>query len=713
MTRQKRFYAVATTALVAAFPVFPLFADDAPSPQTAATLVSPNTNPTASQDDVYDAAAAFADFDVSLFEIPDGESVEFYRKRVADVEREWSRCVFAYRERQREAARERGEKADNIDASAVMLDAPLGTLARGVNGAFVAAPADSVPARRAVALADLYGRLADAPELPLEVRGQYYQNWLRAASASLRDKPLQEQSEFCAKLLADEKAKSPLDVGRVLYLSGLVKEYERRAQRDVASKTPLDRAAVEKLLDVPQGESAEFYAKREDELDAAYSFAYRQNDKELRAEVNKALEVVRRYRAEAEKKEAAAFDRDAVKRLLDVPSGESAAFYLERYQETQEVWKRVSKLSQYQEGRDLGRLKVRLRAETLPEIDKRLAYADDLEPFERFQRLTRWLYSADVEETRSALDAEIARDETSEIDAVREPYVRYALLSKRVQTVATEARKALPENERNSYGAVKFPELSAEIQAELASLADDVAKRADDGALPWELGGSWAKTAAGFAAHIEREIHLDAAAPIYKEIYAALADSDGETERQVCRELKRKIAESEFLGSTFEVPGLDLDGNPIDWKRFRGAPVLLVAGGVDATYAPGHDRDFLPKCVDAGLQIVRYCGDLESARRLAQRDQEEAEQFKRFQSQGLEAFVGATSIAGYVVPVESRGPGDWPYEHGIIWTSFAVLFDADGRVLATSPRLLRQNNAPEIADELSRLFPDASSAERK
>ena len=39
--------------------------------------------------------------------------------------------------------------------------------------------------------------------------------------------------------------------------------------------------------------------------------------------------------------------------------------------------------------------------------------------------------------------------------------------------------------------------------------------------------------------------------------------------------------------------------------------------------------------------------------------------------------------------------------------------DADGRVLATSPRLLRQNNAPEIADELSRLFPDASSAERK
>ncbi|MBQ5789713.1 MAG: hypothetical protein IIW01_05440 [Thermoguttaceae bacterium] len=720
MSRRKRLSAVATTALVAAFPLFPLFADDATSTKPDAPLaVSSNAAPTASQDDVYDAATAFADFDVSLFEIPDGENAAFYRKRVADIQAEWTRCVFAYRERQREAARERGEKADDIDPGAVMLNAPLGKIAGGkesggMSGAFVDAPADSVPARRAVALTDLYGRLANAAELPLEVRGKYYQNWLDAASAPLRDKSPQETKAFYEKTLADEKAKSPLDLARVLYLSKRLALLE--ALRPLEIKLPkVERADVEKLLDVPEGKSAEFYDKRNAELtSAALAFARGPGkDEELAKRLSEALRIVSELRSAALKAEAAAFDRDAVKRLLDVPPGESAAFYLERYQETQEVWKRVSKLSQYQEGRDLGRLEVRLRAETLPEIHKRLAYADDLEPLKRFQHLRTWLSSRDVAAIQSALEAEIARDETSEIDAVREPYVRYALLLKRVQTVATEARKALPENERNAYGAVRFPSLAPEIQAELASLADDIAKRADDGAQPWELGGSWAETAAGFAASVEREIHLDAAAPIYKEIYAALVDSDGETERQVCRELKRKIAESEFLGSTFEVPGLGLDGNPIDWKRFRGAPVLLVAGGVDATYAPGYDRDFLPKCVDAGLQIVRYCADLESARRLAQRDQEEAEQFQRFQSQGLEAFIGATSIAGYVVPVESRGPGDWPYEHGIIWTSFAVLFDADGRVLATSPRLLRQNNAPEIADELSRLFPDASSAERK
>ncbi|MBR5244081.1 MAG: hypothetical protein IKW13_07595 [Thermoguttaceae bacterium] len=720
MSRRKRLSAVATTALVAAFPLFPLVADAAPSPQAPATLISPNMRPTDSSNDVYDAETAFADFDVSLFEIPDGENAAFYRKRVADIQAEWSRCVLAYRERQREEARERGEKADDIDPGAVMLNAPLGKIAGGkesggMSGAFVDAPADSVPARRAVALTDLYGRLANAAELPLEVRGKYYQNWLRAASAPLRDKSPQETREFYEKTLADEKAKSPLDLARVLYLSEQLAFLEAFSRPNEALLPTVARADVEKLLDVPEGESSEFYRKRNAELTSAYhSFARGpEKDEELAKRLDEALRTVDKLQSAALKTEAAAFDRDAVKRLLDVPPGESAAFYLERYQETEKVWKRVSQLSQRQEGRDLGRMEVRLRTEAIPEIHKRLAYADDLEPFERFQHLRTWLRSRDVAALRNALDAEIARDETSEVDALREPYVRWALLQKRVTTVATEARKALPEKERNSYGVNRFPSLAPEIQAELAALAAEIAERADDGALPWELGGSWSETAAGFASHIEREIHLDAAAPIYKEIYAALVDSDAETDQKVCRELKRKIGEAEFLGSTFEVPGLDLDGTPIDWKRFRGAPVLLTTGGDLRYYAPNADREFIPKCVEAGLQIVRYCNDLESARRLAQRDLEEQGNFRRRQAQGFPSLSAPTPIADYVVPLEGRGPGDWPSEHGIIWASFAVLFDADGRVLATYPRLLNKNNAPEIADELRKLFPDVPSTERE
>ncbi|MBQ6828341.1 MAG: hypothetical protein IJO46_10045, partial [Thermoguttaceae bacterium] len=156
MSRQKRFNAVATTALVAAFPVFPLFADepttenDAAS-QAVATEVAPADETLAPPD----VNAAFADFNLSLFEIPDGESVEFYRKRVAEIEREWNRLAFPYQAQQREFARKSNPK-QAFNQATLITNAPIGTVYDGKR--YAAAPADSVPGRRAVALADLYGR---------------------------------------------------------------------------------------------------------------------------------------------------------------------------------------------------------------------------------------------------------------------------------------------------------------------------------------------------------------------------------------------------------------------------------------------------------------------------------------------------------------------------------------------------------------------------
>ena len=112
-SRSKRLAAVATTALVAALPVFPLFADepapsDAAAPQAASaqrldglaprTFVIPDLN------------AAFADFNVSLLEIPDGESVEFYRQRAAALQVEWSRCTTPYLLKLEKAARENADR---------------------------------------------------------------------------------------------------------------------------------------------------------------------------------------------------------------------------------------------------------------------------------------------------------------------------------------------------------------------------------------------------------------------------------------------------------------------------------------------------------------------------------------------------------------------------------------------------------------------------
>ena len=102
MFRRNRLNAVATTALVAAFPVFPLFADE-PTPandaasQSVATEAAPDDETLAPPD----VNAAFADFNVSLFEIPDGETVEFYRKRADDIELEWSRLAQLFGDKQK------------------------------------------------------------------------------------------------------------------------------------------------------------------------------------------------------------------------------------------------------------------------------------------------------------------------------------------------------------------------------------------------------------------------------------------------------------------------------------------------------------------------------------------------------------------------------------------------------------------------------------
>ncbi len=705
-------YAVAATVLADALPAFPLFADEtAPS-----SAVAP-------ADAVYDAVAAFADFDVSLFEIPDGENAAFYRERVSEIAREWSRCVFAHRENLRKAARERGERADAVDPSAAMLDAPLGALTRGGSGAFVPAPLDSVPARRAVALADLYGRLANAPELPLEVRGQYYGKWIDASTASLRDKSPQEKREFYAQLLAGEKAKSPLDLGRVIFLNNIVSHHDLRIKEADATQKPLDREAVEKLLDVPERESVKFYDKRWNELTRADLFLRRQEEKDetLQTRVQETTKIVAKLRLKALDAEAAAFDRDNVKRLFDVPSRENAAFYLARYQETEEVMKQTLTLSNSAKGRDLGRLNARLRDETLPEIAKRLAYADELEPLERFDYFKTWLRFADAEEIRDAIDVETVRDATSEVDACRKLYVKKALADRLLDDAIDETRKSLSESERRfSYSSSDRLPVSPEAQAMFDEAFNEIAKLANGGAIPWSLGSSWSEWAANRALELQNRGYLKIAAQLRKDVRDALADSENETDLRVLNQLERQIRASEIIGSKLPVEGRELNGTTFDWASYRGAPVLFVSGSVERLWAPNGDLNFIPNCVEEGLKVVKYCSDLESAQAQAEHYAQNRSAVLSFQAEGgnLDRLgpdvESRTPFAAFIVPAAGKGgPNDWPDEYGIGWLEFGVLFDADGRVLATSPKTLESENAPEIADELRKLFPKVPIAERK
>ncbi len=719
MFRRNRLNAVATTALVAAFPVFPLFADET----TTAPDAAPQTVASADETTALEReTAAFAEFNVSLFEIPDGETVEFYRERADEIEREWNRLALTYAVKQEELAR-KNSPIQPFPNQGRRLHGPIGTYYDGER--YVIAPADSILARRADALADLYGRLADAPELPLEVRGLYYRNWIKVLSGRLTGKSPQECREFYAKLLADEKAKSPLDLGRVLYLNDAASIHTKD---DAASSKSVERADLETLLAIPEGESAEFYRKRGADLNRAYServVADQRNgvapDQNLASRVEKAFDELRKLRSQALSAEAVAFDRDAVKPLFDVPSGQSAAFYLERRKETENVYEQVSKLSQSQEGRDLGAISARLRTETLPEIDKRLAYADDLEPFERFEYFQNWLRFCDAEELRTALEVEIARDATSEVDACRELYVGKTLAAKLLADALAEARKTLPEAERSAvFGMSPNPPVEPEAQAMFDEAFNEIAKLAACGAVPWSLGLSWAEWAEDLALGLQNKEYAGLATQLRKEIRDALADSENETDRRVLRELERRIRAGEIIGSELPVEGRNLDGTPFDWASYRGAPVLLVSGSVERHWAPNGDLNFIPNCVEEGLKVVKYCPDLKSAQAQAEHWTQNRSAVLNFQAEGGDVdrlgpdVESRTPFAAFIVPAEGKGgPNDWPYEYGIGWLEFGVLFDADGRVLAVERTPLESEKSPKIGDELRALFPKVPLVERK
>ncbi|MBQ9800989.1 MAG: hypothetical protein IJO40_13785 [Thermoguttaceae bacterium] len=415
MFLRNRLNAVATTALVAAFPVFPLFADE-PTPQNDAASQAVATAETGAAQtfELPDLNAAFADFNVSLLEIPDGESVEFYRKRAAALQGEWSRYSTLYILKLEEAARASGAPKEFTTLAFRMFPGTIPTPT-----GFVNAPADSVPARYSAAYAATLRRLIDAPELPPEIRGRYYADWASVAPGPLGERPLVALRDSYAKLLADEKAKSAPDLGRVRYLQERLSTVEWRLENGAGAfehletPRPFDRAAVEKLLDEsPQEESLEVYRTRFRNLMFAENRAREAGmGDDVISAIRKRLEEASKLLQKAQRKEAAAIDVAAVEKLLDVPQDESAAFYLERYNETQKI---ASTLRDYNNAGvcDLRDLENRL-SETLPTLARRLAYADDLAPLERFEYFVRYIYSCDVEEMRAALEVETARDATS------------------------------------------------------------------------------------------------------------------------------------------------------------------------------------------------------------------------------------------------------------------------------------------------------------
>lgn len=492
MSRQKRLNAVATVAVVAAFPLFPIFADAPSKPQVEAPRAETTADFVAKE-----AGAPLDGFDVSLLDLPENASVEATRARLRAIQLEQIRRQTEFHARALKVADEAGNR-----------DAVYSYLSQGRIRPSTPFDPNSFAGKIYAFHVAAFHRLADAPELPLEVRGEYYRRYLDLAPFASPEAvvSVENMQAFFNALLAEEEAKPSPDLGRVFTLRERVQNAISYVPSQNIRRSKFDRADAEKLLDVPQGESAEFYDAYSLQLYAAYQSAPKDASfDDLRARLVEAKNETLRLRREARKREAEAFDRDAVKRLLDVPYGETTAFYLERFQKLNEIFQEIAP------NPELFPTTQKVEA-AIAYVAKRLAYADDLSPLERFDYFRRWVPSLDLNGLLDALDAETARDATSEIDRQRRPYLELALLQKRATLIALEdvdvkTKRGLGLGDDATQGPTDVfgnPQIDSERATRVLALADQYVARALDGATPWRLGGSWAQEAAQFALGVEQ-----------------------------------------------------------------------------------------------------------------------------------------------------------------------------------------------------------------
>ncbi|MBR4975797.1 MAG: hypothetical protein IKY61_01995, partial [Thermoguttaceae bacterium] len=587
-------------------------------------------------------------------------------------------------------------------------------------------------------------RLADAAELPLEVRGEYYRQYVELAPFASAETcaSLEQVQAFFSALIAEEEAKPSPDLGRVLELrrrfasAWVFVKVAPNASASTPERPPFDRAAAEKLLDIPKGESSKFYDDYLLQLyKASTSAPADPSFDDLRARLLEANAERSRLYNEALKREADAFDRDALKPLLDVPAEETASFYLERYQKLNDVRDEIFRTPKLVSSRQ------KIDRE-LDYVAKRLAYADDLSPLERFDHFQRWAQTLDLNGLLDAIDAETARDATSEIDRQRRPYLELALLKKQTSLLAledadvqTKRQLGLGDALQGETNILGISPAKPEKTTRFLAIADQYVARALDGALPWKLGGSWAKEAAQFALAVERlSQDPELAAYIGKRIAARLAESENESDRKVGLSLSRNVLSKElrtrFDGRFIPIDGENLDGTPFDWNAYRGAPTLIEIVYVSPLGTPIVRNPFAPtqakarpgfvtvaqsrldrlaapldEYEKAGLRRVRYVAAPPETARLFVEQVQGAARSDNVKTNVLKSYNDATSIFSATADAEFVTPSTWrnAWTDALYQRPQAILVDADGKTLANDVDFAKFDKA------LRQLFPNVSA----
>lgn len=682
MPRQNRLNAFATTALVAAFPVFPLFADE-PTPQDDAAPQAVATAETSSAQtfQLPDLNAAFADFNVSLLEIPDGETVDFYRERLKALK---AACT------------------DVVNFDAVRFNLVKYRDEKNWPQWRRAEP-NSLENKVYVAARALYERLFDAPDLAPGVRDRYFAEYLRDSYLLYRD-PVddvarQDWRDYCAARLALEETREPFPLGRVLALRAKLSYAENqlaRKESDAEKKTFADFPALAALVD-------DLAEKAGLERLAAEAEA------EVKAEIKAQTEAKAKAGATHPSESAIAAEERFFSALLltvklcaalpdrlaeERPAEETTEFYRQRLQELKLVTA---------EGYTPRRVLV------AGFLAGKLANAEDLAPVERFEAFQGYVVAlgadlpralvgdaetpSGVERLTALLERETKRKAEHPADAARVPYLRERLFHARYGVFA------------KTNG-----DLSEEDRAELERFAADALELLDDGPLPWTLGETWASTVLLFLRDFADNIDVKFATQLRKDVLARA--SAAESEHLVWT--AKAVRDAELVGSQPEVAGRVLpNGEPLDWASYRGAPVLVEIFRCEPDFPfpwrssglPFESDAFFQGCVDAGLKVIRYgAKSYEDARRHYEATRPNKADYYN--------AIFVDRDAPVVGPLEGKeGDPDWALRLGFAslhCTRSWILFDADGRVVTSCPKpsVKYWPNAPTLQEALQALYPN-------
>ncbi|MBR2005156.1 MAG: hypothetical protein IJ991_13380 [Thermoguttaceae bacterium] len=370
--------AAATSAFFVSAPTFAAELSQEPT-STAETSQEPTAEEIMKSDDPYAAIG----FNEELLDVPDGKPARFYDDRLALLFAERLRCDVQLKNRYaRDAAASAkpegfcGTPSVNVSKAALP---PFGcVLHMGDARLWRPAKPGTVSARTLDVVLRASLKVAESQELDRMRRDEGFRAHIDAQTAIWQNWP-RETRRFLLQKLAEVESKTPVDLGRAVFLRERLELAEQevllyfyRTESNVGAPR-LVAADVEKLLDVPKGESAEFYRAR-------------------LADIRETLLLVDGSLV-ADKQGLGAFEE---------PLNDAST-----------------------------------------EVSHRLADADDATPPERFahfqRAVARLANSGAVDRLQDVAEQEAARDAVDATDEARTPCVELAILSARLRNLETAA----------------------------------------------------------------------------------------------------------------------------------------------------------------------------------------------------------------------------------------------------------------------------------